>query len=91
MPVTPPEWLKRYARQLSSVFVSLARTPLVTALLERWGPAARPKYFTDELSFDESEKLMLCLYWVSEYQDKRISPSDLLYSLAHITSNLLKE
>jgi hypothetical protein len=91
MPVTPPEWLLRHARQISSVLIPLARAPLVTALLERWRPATRPKYLTDELSFDESEKLMLCLYWVSEYQDKRISPAELLYTLAHITSNLLKE
>jgi hypothetical protein len=91
MPLNPPEWLKSHAKALISGLVPLARGPFVTALLERAGLSDTYDFTDGELSLDESEKLMLCLYWVSEYRDKRISPAELLYTLAHITSNLLTE
>lgn len=91
MPCIPPEWLKSHVKALISGLIPLARGPLVTALLERLGAASNQPVLDGELSLDEQERLMLCLYWVSEYQNKRISPAELLYTLAHLTSKLLED
>jgi len=91
MPLIPPEWLTRHVKALISGLVPLARAPFLTAILERLGPTSTYRVLTGDLTLDESELLMLCLYWVSEYQDKRISPGELLNTLAHILSNFNKE
>jgi len=91
MPLSPPEWLTSHARHITSVFVSLARGPLVTTFLERAGRANTFQGINGELSPGQSERLMLVLYWVDEYRAKRVSPTGLYEVLDHLLNSTYKE
>lgn len=74
----------RAANALTRTLGRVTTVPHVLAALERFRAWGASPLVSGDLPDDEAEKLMLALYWVSEYYQHRVSPSDLLGVLRHL-------
>lgn len=84
MPCTLPEWLTKPANAITRTLGRVTTGPTLRALLERAGDWAASPTVSGDLPDDDADKLMLALYWVSEYYQRRLSPADLLVVLRNL-------
>jgi len=88
MPCILPEWLVKAVNALTRLVGHVTTVPPVVALLERARAWVASPVLDGDLAEDEAEKLMLALYWVAEYYQRRVSPTELLAVLRHLLTNL---
>jgi len=91
MPLFPPEWPTRLVTTLKRMIASIRGLAPFLDLLEGEDRTAPSRGEIDKGKAGQAELLTLVLYWFYEYEERRISPSELLLVLTNLLNTQRKE